>query len=80
MGHLLFYLNCFQFKFNFRLNLEGDIMINFNSTTNRLKDLNDKYEYNKMKMETFTTNSTSYRQLYEENEKIVNELKETISF
>lgn len=50
-------------------------MIDFNSTTNRLKDLNDKYEYNKMKMEGFSTNSTTYRQLYEKNGKIVTELK-----
>jgi len=50
-------------------------MIDFNSTTNRLKDLNDKYEYNKTKMEGFNTNSTTYRQLYEENGKIVAELK-----
>ncbi|EKQ52928.1 MAG: hypothetical protein B655_1599 [Methanobacterium sp. Maddingley MBC34] len=56
-------------------------MINFNTTTtNRLKNLNDKYEYNKLKMESFSTNSTSYRQLYEENREIVNELKEITRF
>jgi len=54
-------------------------MIDFNSTTtSRLKTLNDKYENNKMIMEGFSTNSTTYNELYRENEAIVVELKQLI--
>jgi hypothetical protein len=38
----------------------------------------DKYEANKRIMESFTTNTTTYRQLYAENESIVIELERLV--
>lgn len=58
-------------------------MIKFNSTnysiSNQLKSLNDKYEINKRIMVSFETNTTTYRQLYEENGVIIKEIKELIN-
>jgi uncharacterized membrane protein len=50
-------------------------MINFNTTTTRMNELNNQYWSNKKVMERFETNTTTYRELYEENGKIVDELK-----
>jgi hypothetical protein len=53
-------------------------MINFNTTTNIMHELNNQYWSNKKVMECFETNTTIYKELYNENEKIVNKLKELI--
>lgn len=58
-------------------------MIAFNSTSNNfvdnLKALNDKLYSNFTKMDKLETNSTSYKELYEENEGIVKELETIIA-
>lgn len=59
------------------------IVIKFKSTdytlANRLKMLNDEYESNIKRMESTDSQTMIYRELYEENIEIANELKHLIN-